>query len=206
RPAREEFPEVEAAVRGAISIARRLQDPLAEMVKVEPRSIGVGQYQHDVDQTRLRRALNAVVESCVNRVGVDINSASVPLLSYVAGVGTSLAREVAGYRNNLGRFNNRQEILNVPRFSPKHFEQAGGFFRIREGNNPLDAPAIHPERYPLVEGIAGALNVSVAELLGNQETIDQIRLQDYADDQTGLPTLRDIVEELRHPGRDPRQP
>ncbi|HZS49159.1 MAG TPA: Tex-like N-terminal domain-containing protein, partial [Blastocatellia bacterium] len=206
RPAREEFPEVEAAVRGAISIARRLQDPLAEMVKVEPRSIGVGQYQHDVDQGRLRRALNAVVESCVNRVGVDINSASVALLSYVSGVGISLAREVSGYRNNLGRFNDRQEIGNVPRFTPKHFEQAAGFFRIREGNNPLDNTSIHPEKYPVVERMAAALNTSVKDLLGNKELIDQIHLQDYADEQTGLPTLRDIVEELRHPGRDPRQP
>jgi|GEM_PF-100123 len=205
RPAREEFPELEASIRGAVSIARRLQDPLAELVKVEPRSIGVGQYQHDVDQGRLRRALNAIVESCVNRVSVDINTASVPLLSYVAGVGTSLAREISGHRSNIGRFNNRQEIANVPRFTPEHFEHAAGFFRIREGNNPLDNTAIHPEKYALVDGMAARVGVSTTELVGNKELISQINLQDFVDDLTGLPTLRDIVDELRHPGRDPRQ-
>ena len=205
RPAREEFPDVEVSVRAAISIARRLQDPLAELVKVEPRSIGVGQYQHNVDQGRLRRALNAVVESSVNRVGVDINTASVPLLSYVAGVGTSLAREVAGYRNNIGKFNDRQEIGKIPRFTPEHFEQAAGFFRVKGGNNPLDNTFIHPEKYDLVAKIAAKYEVSTVDLLGNKEVIDQIHLQDFVDEQTGLPTLRDIVDELRHPGKDPRQ-
>jgi uncharacterized protein len=202
--AREEFPDLDLTVRGAISIARRLQDPLAELVKVDPKSIGVGQYQHDVSQTALKKALDAVVESCVNYVGVDLNTASWALLSHVSGIGEALARAIVRHRDENGPFATRQALLKVARFGAKAFEQAAGFLRIRSGANPLDSTAVHPERYRLVETMAADLGVSVGELATRPALVEAIDLKRYVTEAAGLPTLRDIVAELQKPGRDPR--
>ncbi|HLO26317.1 MAG TPA: helix-hairpin-helix domain-containing protein, partial [Geobacteraceae bacterium] len=203
--AREEFPELDLTVRGAISIARRLQDPLAELVKIDPKSIGVGQYQHDVNQTMLKKALDDVVESCVNFVGVDLNTASTALLSYVSGVGPSLARAIVGHRDATGPFPTRAALLKVPRFGAKAFEQAAGFLRIRGRTHPLDATAVHPERYSLVEAMARGLGATLDELTADPALAARIELTRYVTDGVGLPTLRDILEELKKPGRDPRK-
>ena len=202
--AREEFPDLDVSLRSAPSIARRLQDPLAELVKIDPKSIGVGQYQHDVNQSRLKKRLDEVVELCVNRVGVEVNTASVPLLSYVAGVGPTLAKNIVMLRDSKGGFRSRRELMDVPRLGAKAFEQAAGFLRVRDGAHPLDATAVHPERYALVERMAADLGVAVQELVRNDALIDRIELSKYVSDDVGLPTLRDIVDELRRPGRDPR--
>ncbi len=202
--AREEFPELDLTVRGAISIARRLQDPLAELVKLDAKSIGVGQYQHDVNQVALKKALDAVVESCVNWVGVDLNTASWALLAYVAGIGDSLAQAIVRYRDEHGPFATRKALLKVPRFGAKAFEQAAGFLRIRGGSDPLDNTAVHPERYPLVKVMAADLGSSVALLAREPALAGQIDLLRYVTAEVGLPTLRDIVAELKKPGRDPR--
>jgi protein Tex len=202
--AREEFPDHDLTVRGAISIGRRLQDPLAELVKLDPRAIGVGQYQHDVDQKQLRQALDDTVVSCVNAVGVELNSASKQLLAYVSGLGPTLAASIVTHRDRHGPFTRRGDLLAVPRLGPKAFEQAAGFLRIRGGSDPLDASAVHPERYGIVERMAADLQVDVAALIGNQALVDRVALQRYVSDSVGLPTLTDIAIELRKPGRDPR--
>jgi protein Tex len=203
--AREEFPDLDVSLRGAPSIARRLQDPLAELVKIDPKSIGVGQYQHDVSQTRLKKRLDDVVQTCVNRVGVEVNTASVPLLSYVAGVGPLLARNIVSARDQRGGFRSRRELMDVPRLGARAFEQAAGFLRVRDGEHPLDSTAVHPERYALVERMARDLGVPLAGLVRNDAAIDRVELSRYVSDEVGLPTLRDIVDELRRPGRDPRE-
>src|SRR5690606_25797456 len=203
--AREELPELDVSLRGAVSIARRLQDPLAELVKIEPRSIGVGQYQHDVNQPLLRRRLDEVVELCVNRVGVEVNTASAPLLSYVAGIGPSLAQAIVRTRDERGGFRSRRDLLDVPRLGPKAFEQAAGFLRIRGGEHPLDASAVHPERYELVERIVSDLGASIEDVIANDALIERIEPERYLSEEVGLPTLNDILEELRKPGRDPRE-
>jgi len=202
--ARQEFPSLDLTVRGAISIARRLQDPLAELVKIDPKSIGVGQYQHDVDQRRLKQSLEATVESCVNRVGVDLNTASWALLRYVAGIHERSAQRIVEYRNEHGRFRSRVSLLAVPGFGPKTFEQSAGFLRIRGGENPLDMTAVHPESYPVVEKIAASLGASVADLIAQPALIDRVKLEGFATESVGMFTLSDIREELRKPGRDPR--
>ena len=203
--ARQEFPDLDLTVRGAISIARRLQDPLAELVKVDPKSIGVGQYQHDVDQKKLRLSLEATVESCVNRVGVDLNTASWALLRYVAGITERTALKVVEHRNENGRFRSRMELRAVPGFGPKTFEQAAGFLRIRGGDQPLDRTAVHPEAYDVVRRIAESLGVDVPELISRPELIEKIRIEDFQTETVGIYTLTDIREELRKPGRDPRE-
>ncbi len=203
--AREEFPDLDLTVRGAISIARRLQDPLAELVKVEPKSIGVGQYQHDVGQTALKTALADVVESCVNHVGIDLNTASWPLLSYVSGISEGLAKNIVAMREEKGPFSARRQLLNVPRFGPKAFEQAAGFLRIRDAAHPLDNTAVHPERYPLVERMAADLGISLAQLVNDVSLVERIKLERYVSGEVGLPTLRDILDEVKKPGRDPRE-
>ena len=200
----EEFPDLDLTVRGAISIARRLQDPLAELVKIDPKSIGVGQYQHDVDQKLLKRKLEETVESCVNYVGVDLNLASKELLSFVAGLSAAVARNVVVHRNNHGVFRNRQELLDVPKFGPKAFEQAAGFLRIRNGDNPLDNTAVHPESYFIVEKIARSLNIPPGHIAEVANNIKTINLKDLVTETIGEPTLRDILAELEKPGRDPR--
>ena len=202
--AREEFPDLDLTVRGAISIGRRLQDPLAELVKIDPKSIGVGQYQHDVFQPLLKRKLEEVVESCVNRVGVELNTASAELLKYVAGIGSSMAKKIVSYRENNGSFKSRAQLLKVAGLGPKTFEQAAGFIRVRESDNPLDASAVHPERYELVEKIARDMGISVKDLVGNAGYAKKIPIQAYIGGDVGEMTLRDIVEELQKPGRDPR--
>lgn len=202
--ARTEFPDLDLTIRGAISIARRLQDPLSELVKVEPKALGVGQYQHDVYQPLLERKLNEVVESCVNQVGVELNTASAPLLSYVAGIGANVAQNIVAYREQQGPFKKRQDIKKVAGLGPRTFEQAAGFLRILGGENPLDASAVHPERYDVVERIAKDMGVLVSALVGNAELAKNIDLHKYADDSIGTLTLKDIVEELKKPGRDPR--
>jgi uncharacterized protein len=202
--ARQEFSDLDLTVRGAISIARRLQDPLAELVKVDPKAIGVGQYQHDVDQRRLKQSLDATVESCVNRVGVDLNTASWALLRYVAGITERTALKIVEHRNQHGKFSSRVSLMAVPGFGPKTFEQAAGFLRIRGGGNPLDVTAVHPESYPVVEKIAGSLGVTVADLIGKPELIERVKLEGFATETVGMYTLGDIREELRKPGRDPR--
>jgi len=202
--AREEFPDLDVSLRGAISIARRLQDPLAELVKIDPKSIGVGQYQHDVNQTRLKQRLDETVESCVNRVGVEVNTASVPLLSYVAGIGPTLAANIVKLRDERGGLTSRADLNAVPRLGAKAFEQAAGFLRVRGGSHPLDASAVHPERYPLVERMATDLGVAIPAIVGNDDVIGRIELRRYVSDDVGLPTLHDILAELRKPGRDPR--
>ena len=202
--AREEFADLDLTIRGAISIGRRLQDPLAELVKIDPQSIGVGQYQHDVHQPLLASRLDDVVVSCVNHVGVELNTASAPLLSRVAGVGASLARKVVAYRNEHGAFKNRRQILKVPGLGAKAFEQAAGFLRLHGGTHPLDASAVHPERYALVERMAADLGVELPALVGHAALADKIEIGKYVSDAVGEPTLRDIVAELKKPGRDPR--
>jgi uncharacterized protein len=202
--AREEFPELDLTIRGAISIARRLQDPLAELVKCDPKSIGVGQYQHDVQQTLLRRKLHEVVESCVNRVGVELNTASAQLLAYVAGIGESLAKEIVAHRERSGAFASRAALRSVRGLGPKTFEQAAGFLRVRESEEPLDRSAVHPERYGLVERIAADLGVDRARLVGDPNLAARVDIRRYVDAEVGEPTLRDIVGELAKPGRDPR--
>jgi protein Tex len=202
--AREELPALDVSLRGAVSIARRLQDPLAELVKIDPRSIGVGQYQHDVDQARLQGRLDEVVGVCVNRVGVELNTASAPLLSYVAGLGASLARNIVAHRDSEGGFRSRAQLLDVPRLGPKAFEQGAGFLRIRGAANPLDGTAVHPERYALVQRMARDVGVALAELVGNADAVRRIQLDRYVSPDVGRPTLEDILEELLRPGRDPR--
>jgi protein Tex len=202
--ARAEFPDLDVSLRGAVSIARRLQDPLAELVKIDAKSIGVGQYQHDVHQARLKQRLDDIVESCVNRVGVEVNTASAALLAYVAGIGPGLAQSIVTLRDQRGRLASRTELRQVPRLGAKAFEQAAGFLRVRGSANPLDASAVHPERYALVERMAADLGVDVAALVGCDALVDQISLEKYVSAEVGLPTLRDIAAELRKPGRDPR--
>lgn len=203
--AREEFPDQDLTVRGAVSIGRRLMDPLAELVKLDPKSIGVGQYQHDVDESALRRGLDDVVISCVNRVGVELNTASKQLLSYVSGLGPSLAANIISFRNENGPFKSRKDLLKVPRLGPKAFEQCAGFLRVRGGEHPLDASAVHPERYGLVDTIARDLGCRLEDLLRDGATRTRIRPEKYVSEGVGLPTLKDILEELAKPGRDPRQ-
>ncbi len=203
--AREEFPEYDVTVRGAVSIGRRLMDPLAELVKIDPKSIGVGQYQHDVNQTFLNDKLGEVVESCVNSVGVELNTASKQLLSYVSGLGPSLAQKIIDYRNENGPFRSRDELKKISRFGGKAFEQSAGFLRIRDAENPLDKSAVHPESYKIVEKMAKKAGCSLQELIENKEAVDKLKLQDFVTDNVGLPTLKDIVDELTKPGRDPRQ-
>ena len=202
--ARAEFPELDVSLRGAVSIARRLQDPLAELVKIDPKSIGVGQYQHDVQQTKLKARLDEIVESCVNRVGVEVNTASAALLGYVAGIGPGLAASIVALRDGRGRLASRADLKSVPRLGAKAFEQAAGFLRVRGGAHPLDGSAVHPERYALVERMAADLGVETAKLVGNDALVDSIPLAKYTSDDVGMPTLRDIAAELKKPGRDPR--
>lgn len=199
-----EFPNLDVSLRGAVSIARRLQDPLAELVKIEPKSIGVGQYQHDVNQTQLARKLDAVVEDCVNAVGVDLNTASAPLLARVAGMTKTLAQNIVEYRDENGRFESRAELKKVPRLGPKAFEQCAGFMRIAGGKNPLDASGVHPEAYPVVEKILQATAQSIQDLMGNSGVVRQLDAKQFIDEQFGLPTVQDIFKELEKPGRDPR--
>ncbi|MHB8844577.1 MAG: Tex family protein [Nitrospirota bacterium] len=203
--AREEFPDHDVTVRGAISIGRRLMDPLAELVKIDPKSIGVGQYQHDVDQPALKRSLDDVVESCVNSVGVEVNTASKQLLMYVSGLGPQLASGIVEHRNAKGPFTSREELRKVPKLGPKTFEQAAGFLRIHDAPNPLDASAVHPERYPVVDAMARDLNCSVRDLMTDEALRTRIDLGRYVTDVVGLPTLQDIMKELAKPGRDPRE-
>ena len=202
--AAQEFPDLDVSLRGAVSIARRLQDPLAELVKIEPKSIGVGQYQHDVDQTGLARSLDAVVEDCVNSVGVDVNTASVPLLARVSGLNRALASNIVAYRNENGPFPSRTALKKVPRLGPKAFEQAAGFLRIMNGENPLDASAVHPEAYPVVEKIAAATKRPLKSLIGDRALLKSLNPADFADETFGIPTVTDILAELEKPGRDPR--
>jgi len=199
-----EFPDLDVSLRGAVSIARRLQDPLAELVKIDPKSIGVGQYQHDVSQTRLARTLDAVVEDCVNAVGVDVNTASPALLARIAGLGRSLAENIVGHRDRNGPFASREALRQVPRLGEKAFEQAAGFLRIRDGEQPLDASAVHPEAYPVVERMLADLNRDLRAVLGRPDLLRGIRAERYCDERFGLPTVRDILAELEKPGRDPR--
>lgn len=202
--AREEFPDYDITVRGAVSIGRRLMDPLAELVKIDPKSIGVGQYQHDVDQKLLRRSLDDIVVSCVNKVGVEVNTASKQLLAYVSGLGPTHAQAIIDYRHNTGPFSSRQQIREVPGLGPKAFEQAAGFLRICDGINPLDASAVHPESYTVVEQMASDLGCSVKEIITSDQLRKKIDLKKYVTEQFGLPTLADIQDELAKPGRDPR--
>ena len=202
--AREEFPDHDVTVRGAASIGRRLMDPLAELVKIDPKSIGVGQYQHDVDQAMLKQGLDDVVTSCVNNVGVELNTASTQLLTYVSGLGPQLARNIVDYRNEHGPFSSRRQLAKVPRLGPKAFEQAAGFLRIRDAQNPLDSSAVHPESYHIVDAMAADARCSVAELMTNEKLRKKIDPKKYITDTVGLPTLTDILQELTRPGRDPR--
>jgi len=203
--AREEFPDYDVTVRGAVSIGRRLIDPLAELVKIDPKSIGVGQYQHDVNQTQLARSLDDTVMSCVNAVGVEVNTASKQLLAYVSGIGPSLAQNIVSFRNQNGAFDSRQALNKVPRFGPKSFEQAAGFLRVNTSANPLDKTAVHPESYHIVEKMAKSLGGTVEELMKNADLQSKINIEEFVTDQAGIPTLKDIVEELARPGRDPRE-
>lgn len=202
--AREEFPDKDVTVRGAVSIGRRLMDPLAELVKIDPKSIGVGQYQHDVNQTQLKESLDRVVESCVNSVGINLNTASKHLLTYVSGLGPTLAQNIIDHRTQIGAFSTRKELKEVPRMGDKAFEQSAGFLRIRAGANPLDNTAVHPERYVVVKKMAKDLKCNVEDLINNAHLRKQIELRDYVSDNIGLPTLQDILEELEKPGLDPR--
>jgi uncharacterized protein len=203
--AREEFPDQDVTVRGAISIGRRLMDPLAELVKIDPKSIGVGQYQHDVDQGALKSSLDDVVVSCVNRVGVEVNTASKQLLTYVSGLGPQLAKGIVEYRNEHGPFRSRERLKQIPRLGPKAFEQAAGFLRIRDGESPLDRSAVHPESYPIVDAMARDLGCSVLDLMDDEKLRERIDLKPYVSERVGLPTLNDILSELSKPGRDPRE-
>jgi uncharacterized protein len=202
--AREEFPDLDLTVRGAISIGRRLMDPLSELVKIDPKSIGVGQYQHDVDQSSLKQSLDDAVISCVNSVGVDVNRSSVQLLTYVSGLGPQLAKNIVMYREDNGPFQSRDSLLKVPRLGPKAFEQGAGFLRIRNGENPLDASAVHPESYHIVTTMARNMDCTVPDLIQNKDLRDKIDIHRYVTAETGIPTLNDIIGELAKPGRDPR--
>ncbi|HWV18352.1 MAG TPA: Tex family protein [Rhodocyclaceae bacterium] len=202
--AAKEFPDLDVSLRGAVSIARRLQDPLAELVKIEPKAIGVGQYQHDVSQTKLARSLDAVVEDCVNAVGVDVNTASAPLLARISGLNSTLAANIVAHRDANGRFASRDSLKQVPRLGDKTFEQAAGFLRINEGDNPLDASSVHPEAYPLVEKILNDIKKGVKEVIGDSSTVRALKADKYTDEKFGLPTVQDILKELEKPGRDPR--
>jgi uncharacterized protein len=199
-----ELPELDVSIRGAVSIARRLQDPLAELVKIDPKSIGVGQYQHDVNQTGLAKTLEAVVEDCVNSVGVDVNTASSAILGYIAGLNKSIAQQIVDFRKENGRFDNRQDLKKVPRLGERTFEQAAGFLRIQDGSEPLDASAVHPESYALVGKIVEAKATTVKDIIGNSEIIRQVNAEEFADEKFGLPTIQDVLSELEKPGRDPR--
>jgi S1 RNA binding domain protein len=205
KTARDEFPNEDVTVRGAVSIGRRLMDPLAELVKIDPKSIGVGQYQHDVDQTKLKKSLDTTVESCVNLVGVNVNTASVHLLTYISGLGPTLAKNIVDYRRDNGAFTSRAQLKKVPRLGPAAFEQCAGFLRVDGAKNPLDNSAVHPERYTVVESMAKDMGCSVGQLIGNNEKIRQIPLAKYVTAEVGMPTLNDIVAELEKPGRDPRE-
>ncbi len=202
--ASEELPELDVTLRGAVSIARRLQDPLAELVKIDPKAIGVGQYQHDLGETKLARSLDAVVEDCVNAVGVDVNTASAPLLARVSGIGSGLAQSIVQHRDANGRFKSRKALKEVPRLGPKAFEQCAGFLRIQDGEDPLDASGVHPEAYPVVRRILSATKSDIKALIGNTEIVRQLKPQTFVDDTFGLPTVTDILRELEKPGRDPR--
>ncbi len=202
--ASQELPQLDVSLRGAVSIARRLQDPLAELVKIEPKAIGVGQYQHDVNQTRLGKRLDAVVEDCVNGVGVDLNTASPALLARVAGLSPTLAKNVVAWRDQHGAFKTRKQLLKVDRLGPKAFEQAAGFLRIRGGENPLDASGVHPEAYPVVERILGKTGVGIDRLIGDTVALRRLKVDDFVDARFGAPTVQDILAELEKPGRDPR--
>ena len=202
--ASQELPELDVSIRGAVSIARRLQDPLAELVKIDPKSIGVGQYQHDVNQTGLAKTLEAVVEDCVNSVGVDVNTASPAILAYIAGLNKSIAQQIVDYRKEHGRFDSRQALKKVPRLGERTFEQSAGFLRVQDGVEPLDASAVHPESYALVEKIVAAKATTVKDIIGNTEIIRQVDAAAFVDDKFGLPTIQDVLAELEKPGRDPR--
>jgi len=202
--AREELPGIDVSFRGSVSIARRFQDPLAELVKIDPKSIGVGQYQHDVNQKKLKKSLDEVVESCVNFVGVNLNTASISLLSYVSGMNKTLAKNVVTHRNENGAFSERKELMAVPRFGPKSYEQAAGFLRIKDGSNPLDRSGVHPENYAIILKMATDLNLPIDELIGNEAVVGNIDITSYQTDEAGKFTLQDIVQELKKPGRDPR--
>lgn len=204
--AREEFPEYDVTVRGAVSIARRLMDPLAELVKIDPKSIGVGQYQHDVDQSKLKKSLDQTVENCVNLVGVNLNTASSHLLTYISGLGPQLAQNIVNYRAEHGAFHSRKELMKVPRMGAKAFEQCAGFLRIPGAKNPLDNTAVHPESYCIVEQMANDMHCTVEELITSKELRQKIKLEHYLTDTVGMPTLKDILQELEKPGRDPRGP
>jgi protein Tex len=199
-----EFPDLDITVRGAVSIGRRLQDPLAELVKIDPKSIGVGQYQHDVDQKLLKKKLDETVESCVNYVGVDLNTASKELLTFVSGMSPAVAKNIVNYRNENGAFKNRRQLLKVPKLGPKAFEQAAGFLRIRSGENPLDNTAVHPESYAVVQAIAKDLDLPLTDVTQISEKVKSVNIKKYVTDKVGEPTLRDIISELEKPGRDPR--
>jgi uncharacterized protein len=203
--AREEFPDHDVTVRGSVSIARRLMDPLSELVKIDPKSIGVGQYQHDVDQTALKQSLDDVVISCVNNVGVDINRASAPLLTYVSGLGPQLAKNIVSHRDENGPFPSRESIKKVPRLGPKAFEQCAGFLRVTGGAHPLDASAVHPETYHVVDAMARDLECEVTDLMASDDLRKKVDTSRYVSDTVGLPTLTDIMAELSKPGRDPRE-
>lgn len=202
--AREEFPNYDVTVRGAVSIARRLSDPLAELVKIDPKSVGVGQYQHDVDQTLLKNELDQVVENCVNRVGVELNTAGKHILTHIAGLGPALAENIVKYRTENGKYTSRKELLKVPKLGPKAYEQCAGFLRISNAKNPLDNSAVHPERYTLVEKMAKDMGVPISELIQNKEAVEKIDAKKYVSEEVGLPTISDIKDELLKPGRDPR--
>jgi len=202
--ASKEFPDLDVSIRGAVSIARRLQDPLAELVKIEPKAIGVGQYQHDVSQVKLSRQLDAVIEDCVNAVGVDINMASVALLTQVSGLSVSMAENIVQYRDENGAYKNRKQLLQVPRLGPKAYEQSAGFLRISKGENPLDSSAVHPEAYPLVEKIIEQSGKSINAIMGDAGFLKKLSANDYVDEQFGLPTVKDVISEMQKPGRDPR--
>ena len=204
KTARDEFPDYDVTVRGAISIGRRLMDPLAELVKIDPKSIGVGQYQHDVDQQKLQKSLDDVVMSCVNAVGVEVNTASKHLLTYISGLGPQLAQNIVDYRAENGPFMARKELLKVKRMGEKAFEQSAGFLRIRNAENPLDASAVHPESYHVVEKMSKDLGCELKELITDENKRKEIKLEQYITPVTGLPTLKDIIQELAKPGRDPR--
>ncbi len=199
-----EFPDLDVSIRGAVSIARRLQDPLAELVKIDPKAIGVGQYQHDVSQSQLSQTLDNVIEDCVNKVGVDLNSASAPLLARVSGLNKTMANNVVNFRNENGRFNNRNELKKVARLGPKAFEQAAGFLRITKGSNPLDCSGVHPETYPVVEAILTQSNNTITDLIGNKSALESINIETLTSEAFGAITIKDIISELEKPGRDPR--
>ena len=205
KTARDEFPDEDVTVRGAVSIARRLMDPLAELVKIDPKSIGVGQYQHDVDQTKLKQQLDQTVESCVNQVGVNLNTASIHLLQYVSGLGPTLAKNIVDYRRENGAFTSRAQLKKVPRLGPSAFQQCAGFLRIPNADNPLDNSAVHPESYAIVEHMASDQHCTVKDLIANKELRSSININHYVTAETGIPTLTDIMQELDKPGRDPRE-